>query len=627
MNLGASAVFRRIPLSKLRALATELRPYLSSVRREIAIAVFASLGAVLMAIARPWPIKMIFDYALLPDERVKWVFPYALIKGYGATGVATISCVLLLGVTLLWGLFVFTQRFMVASAGQAVTFKVRRRLFAHMQRLSLSYHRKRQLGDLLLRATGDANMMRDMLVDTVTVIFSEFLVLIAMIVVMFLLDWRLTLISGAVLPLLAFAVFRISNDLRTAVRVQRKREGRMAARVGEMLQSISVIQVFGREDYEDERFESINRLNFKQGLKTVRMEANLERTSELIIALGTGLVLWFGVQRVIAGWLTPGDLLVFSAYLAAMYRPLRRIARVTGRLSKASACAQRVFEVLHSDDRIRVRKHAAAAPPFHGKVSFKNINFAYKKGQPVLRDVSISAKRGTTVAIVGPNGAGKSTLCSMLPRLYDPDEGSITIDANKITQYTLESVRDQIGVVLQQPLLFAGTIAENIAYGKPEATSEEIIAAARLADADNFVSQLPDTYDTVVGERGDTLSGGQRQKIAIARAMIKQPSILVLDEPTAALDATSAAHLNKTLMRISAGRTTFRVGHRLAELAASDVIVVIEDGRITQSGTHEELLEEDGWYRSVYELQEFGNRTPGPGSQSEPGGAMRQGDE
>ncbi len=603
MKVAVNPLFRRIPWQRLKIAAMELRPFLEPVRRELLIAFACSLGAVSMVVARPWPIKMVFDYALLPDGRVKWVFPFAVLKGYGAMGVVTISCALLLAISLLWGAFTYTQRYLVAGAGQRVTFTLRRRLFAHLQRLSLSYHRRQHIGDLMLRTTGDANMLRDMIVDAVVILATDGLVLLTMVAVMFYMDWRLTMISLAVLPLLAVAVFRISHDLRGAVRKQRKREGRMASLVGEMLQSIAVIQVFGREEFEDDKFAGSNRSNLRQGLRTVKLEAQLERVSEFIIALGTGTVLWFGVGRVLSGILTPGDLLVFTAYLGGMYRPLRRISRVTGRIAKATACAERVFSVLRADERIKVRRDAIEPPRFKGRVTFKHVTFAYRRGQDVLRDVNFTLTPGKTVAVVGPNGAGKSTLCAMLPRLFDPDEGTITIDGEKINRCTLDGLREQIGMVMQQPLLFSGTIAENIAYGKPDATDDEIRAAAVLADVHEFVDSLPAGYETVIGERGDTLSGGQRQKISIARAMVKNPSILILDEPTAALDASSAARLGRTLARVASGVTTLRVGHRLAELRESDLIVVLEDGVVSQMGTHDELMARPGWYREVYQLQ------------------------
>jgi len=435
MKLETSPLFRRVPWKRLKASIAELKPYVVPVRGELALAVGCSMGAVLMVIARPWPMKMIFDYALLPAGRVKWAFPFAMLKGYGAMGVVTISCGLLLLVSLVWGFFAYYQRFLVAGAGQEVTFALRRKLFAHLQRLTIAYHRRQHMGDILLRATGDANMMRDMFVDAVVILFSDGIVLFAMIGVMFAMDWQLTLLSLAILPLLMVAVFRISHELRVAVRKQRHREGRMASVVGEMLQAISVIQVFGREGYENKRFGEANRRNLRQGLRTVRLEASLERVAEFIIALGTGIVLWFGVRRVLSGILTPGDLIVFTHYLAGMYRPLRRISRVTARLSKATVCAERVFSVLRSDERVKTHSGAQVAPPFRGRVTFKNVSFGYRPGVPVLRDVSFSIKPGKTVALVGPNGAGKSTLCGFLPRLFDPDEGSITIDGTKISHF------------------------------------------------------------------------------------------------------------------------------------------------------------------------------------------------
>ncbi len=604
MRIGRNGLFQGLRWQRLAAAASEMRPYLRDVRQELLIAMTCSVGGVLMVIARPWPIKMVFDYALAPANRIKWIFPFYLLKGYGAEGVVGISCLLLFLITLLWGVFAYNQRFFVATAGQQVTFALRRALFRQLQRLSLSFHHRHQVGDLLLRATGDANMLREMLVDATLVVLTEFLVLFAMVGVMLYMDWQLTMIALALLPMLSLAVFRISSDLRIAVRRQRRKEGRMAGLFGQMLQGVAVIQVFGRENYEEERFAGSNRRSLRQARRTVKLEANLERVAEILIAIGTGAVLWFGVRRVLMGILTPGDLLVFTSYLNGMYRPLRRISFVAARLSKATICAERVFSVLRVDERVKVRRDAATAPRFNGRVNFIDIGFAYVPGQPVLKQLSLTVLPGQTVALVGPNGAGKSTLCALLPRLYDPAEGRIRIDGERIAHMTLGSLREQIGMVLQQPLLFAGTVRENIAYGKPEATQEEIEAAARAADVHEFIRALPHGYNTVVGERGDTLSGGQRQKIAIARAVIKDPTILILDEPTAALDATSAAQVNATLTRLAAGRTTFRVSHRLTEVCHADQIVVIQDGRIAQQGTHETLMSEKGWYRSVFDLQQ-----------------------
>jgi len=347
-----------------------------------------------------------------------------------------------------------------------------------------------------------------------------------------------------------------------------------------------------------------------QGLRTVRLEANLQRIAEGLIALGTGAVLYFGVDRVLTGILTPGDLIVFTSYLGSMYRPLRRIARVSSRLSKAVASSERVFEVLHADEQVRVRRDAVAAPIFSGRVSFREVAFSYVEGRPILCDLSFRAKPGQTIALVGPNGAGKSTICGLIPRLFDPDSGAVYFDGEKASQYTLESLRQQLGIVLQEPLLFAGTVRDNICYGKPDASIEEVREAACCAGADGFIEALADSYDTLIGERGATLSVGQRQKIAIARAMVKHPTILILDEPTASLDPDSARRLNETLALVSQGRTTFRVSHRLAEVCDASQILVIEHGRIVEQGKHEELMSNGLWYRDTYELQQAEGASP-----------------
>lgn len=623
VEVRVNPLLRALRWRDLRRLHADMAPYLRAVRRELMLAMACSVGTVMMVIARPWPIKMVFDYALGSEDRIRWVFPYYLVKGYGASGIAAIACALLLTISLVWGLFNYLQRYLIASAGHEVAFLLRRRLFLHLQRLSLTFHRRQRIGDLVMRTTSDTAMMREMMVDAVVISATSILTLGAMVAVMAYVDWQLTLISLSVLPLLSLSLVRLSGELRTAVRKQRSREGRMASHIGETLGAIAVVQVHGREAAEASRFGEANKRTLSQGLRTVRLEASLERTSEIMISIGTGLVLWFGTERVMSGILTPGDLLVFTSYLASMYKPLRKIAQVASRVSKARVCAERVFSLLQVDEKVRTSKAAVAAPRFEGRVAFRNITFSYRPGVPVLDDVSVTVKPGQTLAIVGANGAGKSTLSSMLPRLFDPDAGTITIDGEKITSYTLESLRDQIGVVLQQPILFATTIRENIAYGKPGATDEEIVAAARLADAHEFILGLKDGYLTDVGERGDTLSGGQRQKIAIARAMIKDPPILILDEPTAHLDASSAAHLNRTLAKVSAGKTTLRVSHRLSEVRKARRVLVLDHGRAVQYGTHDQLLAEDGWYRDTWQLQE-GGKLPAPSAPADVRQAGRQ---
>ena len=610
MSLQKNPFFKNVRWRRLVRLFHIFRPDIQRVRGELILALMCTLGAILAALARPWPIKIVFDYALIPKHHLRWALPFDLAKGYGAMGIATTSCVLLLVIALVGGLFSYYQSYLIAAAGQRLTYAVRRRYFAHLQRLSLSVHNAHRAGDLVLRATGDTNMLREMLVDSVLIILSEVLVVFGMLGVMFAMDWQLTMASLAVLPLMTLTAFRISHDLREAVRLQRQRDGRMAALLSEVLHAIIVVQAFGRQAHEDERFGDFNKRSLKQGMRAVRLEATLERLIEVLVSIGTAAVVWFGVRRVLEGYLTPGDLLVFIGYLGSTYKPLRRIARLTTRLSKATVSGERVAAILAIQERVKERKHAQPAPPFRGAVSFNDVSFHYREGVPVLRNVTVHVEPGQLVGLVGANGAGKSTLLGLIPRLYDPIEGGVEIDGVNVKRFTLESLREQIGIVLQQPILFGTTIRENIAYGKPDATLEEVEAAARAADIHDFIASLPDGYEAVIAEGGVSLSGGQRQKIAIARAIIKNPPILILDEPTTALDAAAAAEVNATLHHLGQGKTVFRVAHRLEDVADADVIIVLRDGDVLEQGTHAKLLHAGGWYQWISTLQHGGGRLP-----------------
>src|SRR5436309_12912917 len=602
MRLKKNPFFKNLRWRRLSRLVYYFRYDLRHVRGELTLALVCTLGTTLTVLARPWPLKIVFDYALIPKHRSRWALPFD-IKGYGPMGVATVSCALLLVIALLVGLFSYYQSYLLASAGQRLTYTVRRRFFAHLQRLSLSVHTAHRTGDLVLRATGDTNMLREMLVDSALVILSEFLVVFAMLGVMFYMDWQLTAASLAVLPLMTLTAFRFSHELREAVRLQRQRDGRMAALLSEVLDAIIVVQAFGRQAHEDARFGDFNKRSLKQGMRAVRLEAGLERVVEVLVSIGTAGVVWFGVPRVLQGYLTPGDLLVFIGYLGSTYKPLRRIARLSTRLSKPTVSGQRVAQILATPERVRERKNARPAPPFRGAVTFNEVEFHYQKDVPVLRRVTFHAEPGQLVGLVGANGAGKSTLLGLIPRLYDPIEGGVEIDGVNVKRFTLESLREQIGIVLQQPILVGTTIRENIAYGKPDATIDAVGAAARAADIHEFVLSLPHGYDTVVAEGGVSLSGGQRQKIAIARAIIKNPPILILDEPTTALDAAAAAEVNATLHRLGRGKTVFRVAHRLEDVADADVLLVLRDGELLEQGTHTELLRAGGWYQWISTLQ------------------------
>ncbi|HZI65145.1 MAG TPA: ABC transporter ATP-binding protein, partial [Thermoanaerobaculia bacterium] len=430
---------------------------------------------------------------------------------------------------------------------------------------------------------------------------TEGFILGGLVVMMFLLSWRLALVTALVLPAILFFSGLYSGRIRAATRKQRVREGEMAGRLHEAIAGIHLVQMFAREDEEDARLRSINKKSLREGLKAARLEATLNRAVELSVGVATAATLWLGAIQVISGRLTTGELVVFVAYMQALYRPLRRISRVTKRAAKASANLERVTALL--DERTDVRDGSRVAPAFAGEIRFEGVDFAYKRGVPVLHGIDLVVDAGSTVALVGATGGGKSTLVNLVPRLYDPVAGSVRIDGIDVRELTLKSLRDQISIVPQDGMLFAGTFHENIAYGKTACTREEIEEAARAALIHDVIRAYPEGYESVIGERGVTLSGGQRQRLAIARALLKNAPIVLLDEPTTALDAESESLVLVALERLLEKRTAILIAHRFSTIRRADMIVVVDQGRIVERGTHPELIARNGRYRQLSDLQ------------------------
>lgn len=559
-------------------------------RRPLGGAFAASLGYAAARIAEPWPLKVVFDNVLagMPLQTPLPWLDRLLADDRTAILVAATVAVLLLAV--LRSFFYYHLRYLTARVGQDVVTTLRRRLFAHVQRLPQSFHAHASTGDLLTRLTGDILMLRELLVASFLAVVTETVVVIGFVVVMFLVEWRLALLAVVAVPVIFVSMTVYSNRMRLATQKQRRREGELAGRLHEVLAGIHVVQLFGREDEEDERLRSLNRRSARSGMKATRLEAKLNRTVELSVAAATAAVLWFGATQVIAGRLTPGELIVFFAYMQGFYRPLRRISRVTQRASKASSCVERVTNVL--DRPSDLRDGPQEAPPFRGEIRFAGVGFGYEPGREVLRDIELVVRPGTTVAVVGPTGAGKSTLLGLVPRLYDPSRGAVLVDGIDVRELTVSSLRDQIAVVPQDGMLFSGTIFENIAYGELDATAEEVEAAARAACVHDFVSGLPEGYGTAVGERGVTLSGGQRQRLAIARALVKNAPIVLLDEPTTHLDAEAQRLVIEALERLLDSRTALVVAHRLETVRRADEVVVLEAGRIARRGRYGDVVAE-----------------------------------
>lgn len=574
---------RQIELGALRRLFRRMGPHLRMHRRKLALGFLAMIGVALAEIMRPWPIKIVFDGILIPqanpDPVTAWL---TSIFGTG-DGLLAASAVAILFIALLGGAMGFTQAYLIAAVGQKVVAQIRLDLYRHVHRLSHSFHDTASSGDIIARLTGDVRMMRDLLIDAVVFFAARILVIVLTIAVMAWMDWRLTLVALTILPALWLITRYFGKRIKGAARKQRRKEGKIAVVMTEGISAINVVKGFAREAYEEERFAKQNNSSAEAGVVTTRLAANMDRVTQVLLALGTAVVIWFGVVQVRGGEISPGDLLVFTAYLSSLYKPVRKMASMTARVAKATASGERLLEIFDLEPEVTEDPYAQPlARPVQGSVSFEKVQFSYAGGERVLDDVSLQLHPGEVTAIIGESGAGKSTMGRLLMRFYDPESGSVKIDGQDIRNVTLDSLRSNISVVLQDSVLFGSSIRDNIAYGRLDATEEEIIQAARAAEADGFIQSMSDGYETVLGERGETLSGGQRQRIAIARAILRDAPILILDEPLTGLDPVTAKSLLTGLRRVVQGRTTLIVAHDDLTLSLAYKVMCLENGQLSQ---------------------------------------------
>jgi ATP-binding cassette subfamily B protein len=575
--LGA---LRRVKPGSIRRILRHLGPHLRHHRSALAMAALCTVGATAMELLRPWPLKLIFDGILMPTEEVRgFLNSLPLLAGDPGMLLAAIALAVL-AIAVAGGLLRYGQAYLTSSVGQKVIASVRVQLYGHVQRLSQSFHDTKSSGDLMTRLTGDINLMRDLMVNSFIQLSDSSLVIVGMIGVMLWMDWQLTLVALAVVPALMLTTGKFSRELKGATRKQRRREGQIADTLAETIATMKVIQAFTREKQEQKRFSKQSGGTLKAGIAATRIEYRLNLVVQTIVGAGTAAALWFGVSRVQSGLLTPGDLLVFSAYLTMLYKPIRKLAAFTGRIAKATACGERVVGTLEIEPDIKDAPDAVGAPKFRGEIAFDEVAFGYRGAEPVLRDLSFRIAPGEKVALVGESGSGKSTVVNLLLRFYDPTGGSVRIDGEDIRRYTLTSLRRQIAVVLQESVLFNTTIRDNIAYGTLDASQEEIEAAAQAANIHGFIEVLPDGYDTIVGERGAMLSGGQRQRVALARAMIQDARIIILDEPMTGLDEESEAKVEEAMSRLMARRTCLLITHDQRAAGRADRILHIRHGRI-----------------------------------------------
>jgi len=482
-----------------------------------------------------------------------------------------------------------------------MVYALRRELFTHLQTLSLAFHTRARSGDLLTKIAGDTNTLKDVFADSILKFTSYVLTVAGMLAILAAIDWKIGLIALATLPFLGYSLLHLYRKTKLSVKTQKRQEGQVASRMSEVLSAVPLVQAFARERYEAEQFDAVTQETVRESIRVARLEAAATRSSEIITALGTAAAVLFGAFQVLKGRMLPGDLVLVVGYLTSMYKPIRQLAKLSTDFSKAMASAERISEILDIEPEIVDRPDALPAKGLRGEIVFRDVSFDYGDGRDVLRNVSFAVAPGQRLALVGVSGAGKSTIVSLILRLYEPQQGAILIDGRDIRQYRRASLRRHIGLVLQQSILFGATIRENIAYGKPRATSQEIEAAARAANADEFIRELEHGYDTVIGERGATLSGGQRQRIAIARALIRDAPILILDEPMTGLDGESEGKVREALDRLTAGKTSVIVTHDLQSVADADQVLVLDGGSVVDRGTHAELVERSGRYRELYE--------------------------
>ncbi|MEY4872772.1 MAG: hypothetical protein RLZZ563_2102 [Pseudomonadota bacterium] len=557
----------------LRRLGPHARPH----RKKLFIGFLAMSIAAVAEVIRPWPVKVIFDGLLIPQTSPDAIMAWAVgLFGQGNV-LLTVACLTIILIALLGGVAGYVQSTMIASVGQNVVADIRLELYRHVQRLSHSFHDSVSTADIISRLTGDVRLMRDLLVEAGVLFAARLMVLVGTVAVMALMDWRLTLAAMLVLPGLVWLTRRYGGKIKDAARLQRRREGRIAVVMTEGISAISLVKGFANEAYEEARFTEQNTSSAEAGVVSTRVSAEMDRMVQFVLAVGTCAVMWYGVIRVRDGAISPGDLLVFTAYLTTLYKPIRRMSSMSARVAKATASGERLLEVLDLQPEIADRADAKAAPYLRRFISFDNVSFAYPGGNPVLENASLTIRAGETVALVGPSGMGKSSAAKLLMRFYDPQAGRILLDGRNLQEFRLDSLRDQISVVLQDSQLFATTIRDNIAYGRLDATDDQILAAATAAGADRFIRRLPLGYDTVMGERGETLSGGQRQRIAIARALLRDAPILILDEPLTGLDRTTAEELVRTLKMVTRGRTTLLIAHDPISLQLADRVVRLKD--------------------------------------------------
>jgi len=585
----------------MRLIRELVRPY----RGTLLIILLAMLVETAMSLATPWPLKVILDNVVSHHKMSPWLEDLLRpwMDGRHQMHIAALAAIAFVVIAVLGAIATYIDNYYTESVGQYVAHDLRMRTFHHLQRLSLGYYNTHQTGAMLSTITTDIQTIQGFASSSTLNILVDMLTIVCMLALMFWLNWDFTLIAIGVTPFLLLFVSRFKKAVKKATHEVRKEQADIVAVVQQGLESMQAIKAFGRQDQEQEQLREVSQATVGAALKARSIKAILSPVVTATVAVCTAIVLWRGAYLILAGVMTVGALTVYLSYLNKFFKPVKDLATTTNAIAQAAVGVERIRAILETDTIIPEKADAIDAPPVRGEIVFEHVAFAYDVANPVLQDVSFTIKPGQLVGIVGTTGSGKSTVVSLLPRFYDPVKGTVKIDGHDVRDLKLKSLREQIGYVLQDTALFRGTIAENIAFGRPTASRDEIIAAAELANAHEFISKMAQGYDTMVGERGSTLSGGQRQRIGIARVMVRNNPILLLDEPTAALDSESEKLVIEALERLMKGRTVITIAHRLTTIRDADQIIVIAGGVVAESGTHDELMAKNAIYAQLHRTQ------------------------
>jgi subfamily B ATP-binding cassette protein MsbA len=578
-----------------------LRPH----TKALVLGIVAAVGSALANLLEPWPLKVVLDNVLRSKATNNGWLNHLIfsVADSDRLAILRIAALAVMAIALIGAFCSYAEKLLTTSVGQWVMHDLRQTLYFHIQRMSLAAYDKNRTGDLIGRVTSDIDAIQSFIASSLLDALIDMVTLLGMVCVMFYVNWRFTLIALSIVPPLGVIVFKYTRNIKKASREVRKKEGEIVSVIQEVLSSIRLVKAFGREEYEQRRLEEESLENVEIALRARGLKARLTPIVSVIVAVGTGLVLWFGARMALAGTLSPGSLIVFIMYLGKMYKPMQDLSKMTDAYTKAAVGYERIREILDTQGEIRDLPGARPVSRLKGAIEFDRVTFGYDPGVPVLRNVTFKIDPGQQAAFIGPTGAGKTTIISLVPRFYDPISGVVKIDGVDARRFTQSSLRDQVSFVLQETVLFQGTIWQNIAYGKPDASRAEIYRAAELANAHEFIEKMPNQYDSLVGERGVTLSGGQRQRIAIARAVIRNTPILILDEPSSGLDAESEKLVFDALDRLMKGKTAIVIAHRLSTIRSADVIFALQNGTIVESGTHDELMAAAGLYAELYDIQ------------------------